>query len=253
MYNVKLLLEFDGTKYSGWLKQSNEEIVTVQRTVEKAVSELVGKEIEINGCSRTDAGVHAINYVVNFNVESSIPPQNFYKALNPFLPDDIKAKESYEVDSDFHAVYSAKRKTYKYYFYFDETERPLLNNRAWNAAKKIDISQKELLMLTNEACRHLIGEHDFSSFKATGGLAKTSVRTIFSAEVKLCGENMYCLEICGDGFLYNMVRIIAGTLVGVATERFVPDDIATMILAKDRKKAGVTAPPHGLYLYNVEY
>ena len=109
------------------------------------------------------------------------------------------------------------------------------------------------MILTNEACRHLVGEHDFSSFKATGGLAKTSVRTIISAEVKACGENMYYLEICGDGFLYNMVRIIAGTLVGVATKRFLPEDVAAMIEAKDRKKAGVTAPPHGLYLYNVEY
>lgn len=253
MYNIKILLEFDGTNYSGWLKQNDEQIVTVQRTVEKAVSKLVGREIEINGCSRTDAGVHAINYVVNFNVESSIPPGSFYKALNPFLPEDIKAKASYEVESDFHAVYSAKRKTYRYYFYFDETERPLFNNRAWNAAKKIDISQKEILLVTNKACSYLIGEHDFSSFKASGGLAKTSVRTIISAEVKACGENMYYLEICGDGFLYNMVRIIAGTLVGVATKRFAPDDVAAMIEAKDRKKAGVTAPPHGLYLYNVEY
>ena len=115
------------------------------------------------------------------------------------------------------------------------------------------LSQEQILSLTNKACSYLIGEHDFSSFKASGGLAKTSVRTIFSAEVKVCGENMYYLEICGDGFLYNMVRIIAGTLVGVATERFKPEDVANMIVAKDRKKAGVTAPPHGLYLYNVEY
>lgn len=253
MYNIKIILEFDGTNYSGWLKQSNEEIVTVQRTVEKAVSKLVGKEIEINGCSRTDAGVHAINYVVNFTIESSIPPEKFYKALNPFLPHDIKAKASCEVDSEFHSVYTAKKKTYRYYFYFDETERPMFNNRAWNAAKKINLSQEQILSLTNKACSYLIGEHDFSSFKASGGLAKTSVRTIFSAEVKVCGENMYYLEICGDGFLYNMVRIIAGTLVGVATERFKPEDVANMIVAKDRKKAGVTAPPHGLYLYNVEY
>ena len=253
MYNIKLLLEFDGTSYSGWLRQGNENISTVQETVEKAIFDLTGKCVEITGCSRTDAGVHAVNYVTNFQIDTLIPPENFYKALNPFLPDNIKAKSSCKVEDDFHATYSAKRKTYRYYFYFGETQRPMFINRAWNAGKKLDVSSDEALELMNDACAFFIGKHDFSSFKATGGLAKTSVRTIFDAAVCCCGDNMYFLEICGDGFLYNMVRIIVGTLTGVAMGRFAPCEIAKMIEAKDRKKAGVTAPPHGLYLYKVEY
>lgn len=253
MGNIKLILEFDGTNYSGWMRQGNERILTLQETVEKAVFKLTGENINVVGCSRTDAGVHAINYVANFSTESSVPAECFYKALNPFLPIDIKAKASCLVFDDFHAAYSAVKKTYRYYFYFGETENPLYVNRAWNAAKKINISSGEILQCTNEACSYLMGKHDFSSFKAVGGLAKTSERTVLSAQVKECGENMFYLEICGDGFLYNMVRIIAGTLVGVATGRFAPADIADMIAAKDRKKAGVTAPPHGLYLYRVEY
>ena len=253
MYNIKLLLEFDGTSYSGWLRQGNENISTVQETVEKAIFDLTGTRVEITGCSRTDAGVHAVNYVTNFQIDTLIPPENFYKALNPFLPDNIKAKISCKVEDDFHATYSAKRKTYRYYFYFGETQRPMFINRAWNAGKKLDISSDEALKLMNDACTFFIGKHDFSSFKATGGLAKTSVRTIFDAAVCCCGDNMYFLEICGDGFLYNMVRIIVGTLAGVAMGRFAPCEIAQMIEAKDRKKAGVTAPPHGLYLYKVEY
>ena len=111
MYNIKLLLEFDGTSYSGWLRQGNENISTVQETVEKAIFDLTGTRVEITGCSRTDAGVHAVNYVTNFQIDTLIPPENFYKALNPFLPDNIKAKISCKVEDDFHATYSAKRKT----------------------------------------------------------------------------------------------------------------------------------------------
>ena len=253
MGNIKLILEFDGTNYSGWMRQGNERILTLQETVEKDVFKVTGENVNVVGCSRTDAGVHAINYVANFSTESSVPAECFYKALNPFVPIDIKAKASCLVFDDFHAAYSAVKKTYRYYFYFGEIENPLYVNRAWNAAKKINISSGEILQCTNEACSYLMGKHDFSSFKAVGGLAKTSERTVLSAQVKECGENMFYLEICGDGFLYNMVRIITGTLVGVATGRFAPADITDMIAARDRKKAGVTAPPHGLYLYRVEY
>ena len=253
MHNIKLTLEFDGTGYSGWMRQGNEKIATVQETVEQAVEKLTGEKLEVTGCSRTDAGVHAINYTANLQTAAPIPPESFYKALNPFLPPDIKAKTSCEVGEDFHAVYSAVKKTYRYYFYFGETEHPLYQNRIWQAAKKININAYEILKLTNRACKFFIGKHDFSAFKAVGGLAKTSERTIFSAEVKQCADNMFFLEICGDGFLYNMVRIIVGTLAGVALGRFMSDDIASIIESKDRKKAGMTAPPHGLYLYSVEY
>ena len=253
MQNIKLVIEFDGTNYSGWMRQGNKNIPTVQAVLEKAVAKLTGEIVEVIGCSRTDAGVHALNYTANFKTSCTIPAENLYKALNPFLPEDIEVKASEAVPDDFHAVYSAKNKVYRYYFYFNEVPHPLLRKRAWNAAKKAPYPPDEILHITNEACPHFIGTHDFTAFKASGGLAKTTVRTIFSAEVKRFMGKMFYLEICGDGFLYNMVRIIAGTLVGVIEGRFSPDEIEKMISSRERKRAGMTAPPHGLYLYHVSY
>lgn len=253
LQNIKLTIEFDGTNYCGWLRQGNENIPTVQETIEQAILKLTGQNIEVTGCSRTDAGVHAINYAANFNINTQIPAESFYKALNQFLPDDIKISKSEAVSSDFHAVYSAVRKTYRYYFYISENIKPLYKNRAWNFAKKSDLSSGQILDLANRACGSFLGYHDFSAFKAAGGLAKTSCRTIFYANVKSISENVFYLEICGDGFLYNMVRIIAGTIADLIKGRFSCDDISIILESKDRKKAGVTAPPHGLYLYKVDY
>lgn len=251
--NIKLYIEFDGSEYSGWMRQGNDKIKTIQETVEEAILRLTGENAQVMGCSRTDAGVHAVNYVANFITSSSVPSECFYKALNQHLPADIKAKHSECVPLTFNAAYSALKKTYRYYFYFAETENPLFLNRAWLAAKKLNISSDEAVGLMNEACKYIVGHHDFSSFKAVGGLAKTSERTVYSVEVAKVEEKIFRLEICGDGFLYNMVRIIAGTLAGVALGRFAPSELADIIEARDRKKAGMTAPPHGLYLYNVEY
>ncbi len=253
MKNIKLLLEFDGTAYSGWLKQKDEKILTVQGAVEKSIAAMLGESVEVTGCSRTDAGVHAVNYVANFKTASSIPAESVYKALNAFLPSDIKAKSSSLADDDFHSVYAAVKKTYRYYFYFGEIERPLYQNKAWNASKKINISQKKILELTNKAASAFVGTYDFSAFKASGGIAKTSIRTIYDAKIHSVGKNVFYLEICGDGFLYNMVRIIAGTLAQVAMGKISPDDITTIIASKDRRNAGITAPAHGLYLYKVYY
>ncbi|MFR1517333.1 MAG: tRNA pseudouridine(38-40) synthase TruA [Clostridia bacterium] len=253
MRNIKLILEFDGTNYSGWMRQGSKSIPTVQSAMEIAVRKLTGETVEMIGCSRTDAGVHALHYAANFHTSCTIPAENLYQALNPVLPGDIKVKASEEVPPEFHAVYSAKSKTYRYYFYFDEIQHPLLQNRAWNAAKKTTLSTQEILQVTNRACRFLTGTHDFTAFKASGGLAKTTVRTIFSAEVKQDMDQIFYLEICGNGFLYNMVRIIAGTLAGVVRGRFRPEEIPEMIRSRERKKAGMTAPPHGLYLYRVSY
>ena len=254
MRNVKLVIEFDGTGYSGWMRQGKKPgISTVQSVLEDAVEKLTGERVTIIGCSRTDAGVHALNYVANYSTESTIPSENLYRALNPLLPPDIKVKSSETAADHFHAVYSAKNKTYRYFFYFGETYRPLLQNRAWNAARKQPLPAEELLLRANEACRYFIGTHDFTAFKASGGLAKTTVRTILSARVSAFPENLFYLEICGDGFLYNMVRIIAGTVVGVIEGRFEPRQIEEMLLLRERKRAGMTAPPHGLYLYKVSY
>ncbi len=253
MRNIKLILEFDGSRYSGWLRQTKEGIVTVQAVVEDAIRSLTGESAEVIGCSRTDAGVHALNYAANFQTSCTIPPERIYKALNALLPPDIKVKSSVEVPSDFHAVYDAKRKTYRYYFYFDEVRRPLLQGRAWNAARKTPGNPEKILRLMNLACEGMLGEHDFSAFKTSGGLAKTTVRTIYSASVRPFAGNLFYLEICGNGFLYNMVRIIAGTLASVAEGRILPTEIEGILRSKERKKAGMTAPPHGLYLYDVVY
>lgn len=253
MRNIKLTIEFDGTAYCGWMRQGSKAIPTVQSVLEQAVWKLTGETVAMIGCSRTDAGVHALDYVANFQTDCTIPAENLYLALNPFLPADVKAKASETAPDDFHAVYSAKNKTYRYYFYYHDPEHPLLRSRAWNAAKKMPAPPEEILRVTNEACRAFLGTHDFTTFKASGGLAKTTRRTIFSAEVRHAAGKMFYLEICGDGFLYNMVRIIAGTLAGVAAGRFRPQEIEAMIAARERKKAGMTAPPHGLYLYHVSY
>lgn len=252
MRNIKLILEFDGTNYHGWLRQNNA-IPTVQLFVELALQKLFGVSAEVTGCSRTDAGVHAVNYTANFKITGTIPGENIYKAINQFLPNDIKAKKSEEVPDGFHAVYSVVNKTYRYYFYFDEFESPLLRNYAWNAGRKLDISNEALLTVANRACRHFIGEHDFTAFKASGGIAKTTVRTIYSAEVKHFSGKIFYLEICGNGFLYNMVRIITGTIVSVIEGKTKPDEISEIIEQRKRKKAGMTAPPQGLYLFDVCY
>ncbi len=253
MRNIRIILEFDGTGYSGWMRQGNKKIPTVQAAAESAVYRLTGEHVTVNGCSRTDAGVHALNYTANFMTCSTVPPERFYRALDPFLPDDIKVKYSDEVPRDFHAAFSIKNKTYRYYFYYGEYDRPMLRNRAWRVSARPPVSEDRLIVTANTACSFITGRHDFSSFKASGGLAKTTERTVYNADIKRVGESVYCLEICGDGFLYNMVRIIAGTVAGVISGRFQPDDIKHMIDSKNRKNAGITAPPHGLYLYKTEY
>lgn len=253
MRNIKLILEFDGSSYSGWMKQGSKDIPTLQAAMESAVYELTGEQSDVIGCSRTDAGVHAINYTANFMTESTIPAERFYKALNPLLPEDIKVKSSSEMPEDFHSAFSVANKTYRYYFYYNEFEFPLLRNKAWRAAPLAPLDKDEILRRSNTACGHFKGTHDFSAFKASGGLAKTTERTIYYANVNDAGGNVYFLEICGDGFLYNMVRIIAGTIAGVISGRFEPDDIPDIINSKNRKRAGMTAPPHGLYLYKTEY
>ena len=253
MRNVKLLLEFDGTGYSGWLRQSKPGVVTVQSTLEQAIERLTGEFSEVIGCSRTDAGVHAAGYIANFHTGSPIPPERFFLALNPLLPGSIKARASEEVPADFHSVYSAVQKTYRYYFYFDTVRRPLFHYRAWNAGRALKLSAAAALEAANTACSYLIGEHDFSAFRAAGGLAKTAVRTIYSAVVKQESDAIFYLEISGNGFLYNMVRIIAGTLAEVMQGKRTPQNIAEILQSDERKKAGMTAPPHGLYLYHVRY
>ncbi len=243
--NIFLKLQYDGTNYNGWQTQNN--AVAIQDVVENALSSLLNSDIELIGCSRTDAGVHALGYCCSFKAETPIPPENIFLALNSLLPDDIRAVYSCEKPENFHARYSVKSKTYIYKFYSSLIENPLLRNSEWNVRSELDLGKMQ------DACRGLIGTHDFTSFMAMGSYPSTTVRTIFDAGVRETAPGHYELFVTGDGFLYNMVRIIAGTIAACGLGKIDSASVPEIIESKDRKKAGATAPAHGLYLFEVNY
>jgi len=244
MKNVKLTIEYDGTNYHGWQAQSNAK--TVQGTVEKAIHGLTGEKITITGSSRTDQGVHAYGQVANFFTNSNIPPDRFSYALNRMLPDDIVIKKSEEVGMDFHARYCSKGKKYRYLIYNSSFPSAIYRNRAYHISHCLDMEKM------NRAIKYFKGTYDFSAFRATGSSTKTSVRTIFDVSLSK-SEDIICFEVSGDGFLYNMVRIMVGTIVDVGMGRIEAEDIPCIIESLDRKRAGRTAPPQGLYLVEVYY
>ena len=244
MKNIKLEIEFDGTNYHGWQSQIN--AVTVQDVVEDAIKTLTGEYCALTGASRTDAGVHALGFAANFKTESSIPPGRFSYALNGILPEDISVKSSMEVEDSFHARYSARAKLYKYLIYNHSQPSALLRKRAWHVSGVLDSESMK------QAIKHFLGTHCFTSFKSSGSSAKSDVRTIQKVELA-CEEDIIKFEIQGDGFLYNMIRILAGTLKEVGTGKLRPDEMKEIILSCNRDRAGLTAPPHGLYLVKVIY
>lgn len=245
MRNIKLTIEFDGTAYHGWQSQNN--AITVQDVVTAALSDLTGEDCSLTGSSRTDAGVHAQGFVCNFHTSSSIPADKFAFALNTRLPDDIVVIGSEVAADDFHARFSAKGKTYRYLIHNSKFPSALLRDRAYHVYYPLDIDAMR------KAAGFFIGTHDFYAFSAAGGSVKTTVRTITDAKVTSQFDNLIELRITGDGFLYNMVRIIAGTLIEVGFGRLKSDDIPELITGLDRRKAGRTAPAHGLYLLEVYY
>ncbi len=263
--NIKLTLEYDGTAYHGW--QSQENAVTVQDTVTAAVCRLTGESSSLTGSSRTDTGVHALGFVCNFFTDSTIPADKFSYALNTLLPDDIVVKKSEEVSPEFHSRFSTKGKKYCYLINNSTFPSALLRYRAYHVYYPLDIDAM------NEAARNFTGTHDFYAFSASGGSAKTTVRTISDASVRCISQGdsmsehthtvtkglslpdgrLIEISIMGDGFLYNMVRIITGTLVEVGFGKLKPEDIPGIIESLDRRRAGRTAPAHGLYLSEVFY
>ncbi len=244
MRNIKLTIEYDGTAYHGWQSQIN--ATAVQDIVTNAVYSLIGEVCSLNGSSRTDAGVHALGQVCNFFTESSIPADKFAFALNTLLPEDVVIRKSEEVSPDFHARFSAKGKKYQYIIFNSPFPSALLRHRAYHVFYPLEIDAMR------QAARHFIGTHDFAAFSAIGGSVKTTVRTITQAAVERDGE-LIKLCVAGDGFLYNMVRIIAGTLIEVGFGKLKPDAIPGIIAGIDRRKAGRTAPAHGLYLMEIYY
>lgn len=242
--NIKLIIEFDGTDYHGWQSQINAS--TVQDKLEKAIKKLTAVETKLYGCGRTDAGVHALNYVANFKTSISIPSGKIAYALNSLLPEDIVVKESLDVEESFNARFSAKSKKYRYSLYNSKFPSPLLRNRAMHVNYTLDVDAMA------EAANHYIGTYEFTSFKASGSNQISDIRTMIDASVTKRDE-IINFDILGTGFLYNMVRIMTGTLLSVGRGKLKPEEITKIIELKDRKKAGKTLPPHGLYLIEVNY
>lgn len=244
MKNVKLTIEYDGTNYHGWQIQKNAN--TIQGILVDTLEKLTGEEIILNGSGRTDSKVHAYSQTANFKTNSNIPAKRFSYALNRLLPEDIIVKKSEEVDMDFHARFSVQGKMYRYLIYNSKFRSALLRNRAWHIPYSLNFEEMK------KSANFFIGTHDFSAFKASGSSVKSSIRTIshISLEKK---DEVISLEIAGNGFLYNMVRIITGTLIDVGRGKIKYKDIKEIIEGLDRKKAGKTAPPEGLYLVEVYY
>ncbi len=242
--NIKLIIAYDGTAYHGWQIQKNG--ITVQEAVREAVKKVTGEAVNVIGCGRTDAGVHALNYACNFKTESSIPADRFKNALNTYLPKDIRCKSSEEVDEDFHASYSATGKTYIYRILNRPEADVFERNYSWHYKYDVDIEKMR------KAAEAFIGEHDFIGFAAAGFTVSTTVRTIYDLKVHE-NNGIITIEITGNGFLYNMVRIIAGTLVMMGNGKIDYTKAAEIIASKERKRAGITAPPDGLFLKEVFY
>lgn len=244
MKNIKLTIEYDGTNYCGWQKQKSGR--TVQETIEKAISKIVKEEVSINGSSRTDSGVHAKGMVANFITNSSVPPERFREAINTKLPDDIAIIKSEEVNEDFHARYSSKGKTYCYTLINREEKCALYRNYAYHVKDKLNVE------LMEKACQYFIGKHDFTAFKTSGSSVKTSIRTVKDLHIEKDGE-IIKIYVTADGFLYNMVRIIVGTLIEVGTYRINYEDLESIINSGRREEAGFCVPPNGLVLEKVYY
>lgn len=244
MRNIKLVIEYDGTNYVGWQKQKNG--LSISEVIEKAIFHITKEEVSLIGSGRTDAGVHARGQVANFFTNSNIPPLKFKDAINSKLPEDISIIKSLEVDEEFHARYSSKGKWYSYTILNRIEPSPFYRKYAAHIKYNIDLEK----MI--QASKYFIGTHDFASFKSEGSSVKTTVRTIYRLDIQKQGD-VIRLDFEGDGFLYNMVRIITGTLIDVARGRIKPDDIDYILKSKNRSLAGFTAPACGLCLEKVYY
>ena len=244
MKRVKLTVAYDGTNYCGWQVQPNG--ITVQEVLNQCLSEFTGENIETIGASRTDAGVHALGNVAVFDTEMRMPGDKFSFALNQRLPEDIRIQKSEEVDADFHPRYVKSQKTYEYRIL--NCRFPIPIERFYSHFTYIPLDVDKM----KEAASYLIGEHDFKSFCGTGAQVKTTVRTVKEIQIEKSGDRI-TIRITGEGFLYNMVRIIAGTLMDIGGGLYPPEKMKEILEAKDRKKAGPTAPARGLTLMKIQY
>lgn len=265
MRNIKLTLAYDGSDYAGWQVQPNG--ITVQACVESAIEKLTQKKSNLLVAGRTDAGVHALGQVANFQTDSSIPCENIRSGLQRFLPDSISVREVSEVDATFHATYSAVQKRYRYVIHNTAIAYPFLKRYVSEFGRPLNVEQM------HAAGQLLLGKHDFRCFESHFPNKSTSVRTIkelmvqrtaawpvwgvdlptISTEVKSLPAEFITVDVVADGFLYNMVRTIVGTLLEVGVGRWTAEDVQNILSSMDRSNAGATAPACGLYLVQVDY
>ena len=250
---ILLYISFLGTNYCGYQIQPNG--ITVQQKLNEATAALFGYDCDIVGCSRTDSGVHANCFCATVakkgtnELITTIPAEKIPLAIANYLPDDIAVFKAETVSDDFHPRYDVKYKEYVYRIWNRPERNPFLCDRSWHYPKKID---DDALTKMNYAASRFVGTKDFASYMAADTKIKDTVRTIYEAEVYRMGDVIE-FRVSADGFLYNMVRILAGTLIGVAEGKISPDDIDEITFAKDRKRAGITVPPNGLFLNKVVY
>ena len=245
MRNIKMLIEYDGSKYKGWQKLTNEEL-TIQGKLENVLSIMADEEISVIGCGRTDAGVHALNYTANFHTNSNLATEQMSEYLYKYLPEDIQVKSIKDCSERFHARYNALSKT-NLYKVNNNGKRNVFNRKyEYNVTEHLDIAK----ML--KASEFLIGTHDFQSFTTLKSKKKSTVKTIYSINISK-NDNRIEIEIKGNSFLWNMVRIICGTLIEVGKGNLNPNDIVRILNEHKRQEAGPMAPAHALFLKEVEY
>lgn len=246
MRNIRLVLEYDGTDYCGFQDQARPDRPTVQAKLEEALAKTVGERVRITAAGRTDAGVHALGQVVNFVSDTTIPIERIPVALNTRLPKDIAVIRADVVPIDFHARYWAKAKTYRYTWYTRPVLSPFYHRYVQHVPRPLDVPAM------HRAAALFVGEHDFAAFRSAHGSTKTTVRHIYASTIERTGDLVH-FTIEGSGFLYNMVRIMAGTLLEIGLGRRDIDSVKEALRLGDRELAGPTAPPHGLTLVSVAY
>lgn len=241
-----LTIAYDGTGYAGWQAQKDSRVKTVEGALRCACQRLFGDGVELVGCSRTDSGVHALGQRATIFCETRVPAEKIPEALNPFLPEDIAVLDAEMAPDEFHCRYDVVSKTYEYRFYCGRVRNPLFFRDSEFVRGKLDILSMQ------KAAEHFLGTHDFQAFCAAGSQVKSTIRTIFSLTVQEEGP-IVRIRVCGDGFLYNMVRILAGTLLYVGQGKIDPAKIPEIIAGKKRKNAGKTAAAKGLCLLSIRY
>lgn len=244
MRRLLLTIQYDGSAYHGWQVQKN--AVSVQQVLQDAIEKVFTKRLDVKGCSRTDTGVHANMYCVSIDTDMSIDDESVVRALNTYLPNDIAVVDCKQVDNDFHPRYNCKSKQYVYKLYNGKIRNPFLTNYAYHYRYPIDADY------LNQQAKAYIGKHDYSGFCSVKSDVEDTVRNVYAFDVWRDGDMVY-FKVEADGFLYNMVRIMVGTLLFVSEGKIKKDELSSVIASKNRKRAGKTAPPQGLYLDKVNY